>query len=352
MDGFSGYNQIQIHPADQYKTTFTIPWGTFSYRVMPFGLKNAGATFQQAMNYVFYDLTRIILAYLDGLIARSKKQTQHLDDLRVVFQRCRQYNIRLNPLKCVFCITIGCLLGFIVSQHGITVDPLKVQAITKIPTPQNLRQLQSLQGKSNFLRCFVPYYATRVHGFLHLLRPGIPFQWDERAQTTFNDLKVTLSNAPLFSPLDYGRDYILYLLASAVSVARVLVQLGDDIREHVIYHISKSLSGPPLKYNHEEKLTLTVQKLHHYILLHITKVVADSNPMQYLLSRRQINGKFSRWIVILQEYNLEFSTPKIKKALILAELITTFPSDATSSLVNTDFVGPWLGKQCWPSTKF
>jgi hypothetical protein len=152
MDGFSGYNQIQIHPADQYKTAFTTPWGTFAYRVMPFGLKNAGTTFQWAMTYIFHDLAHIILAYLDDLTARSKKRTQHLDDLRIIFQRCRQYNIRLNPLKCIFCVTTGCLLSFIISQSGITVDPLKVQAITEIPPPQNLRQLQSLQGKANFLR--------------------------------------------------------------------------------------------------------------------------------------------------------------------------------------------------------
>jgi hypothetical protein len=144
MDDFSGYNQIQIHPADQYKTAFITPWGTFSYRVMPFGLKNAGATFQRAMTYIFHDLATIILTYLDDLTARSKKCTQHLDDLRSIFQRCRQYNIRLNPLKCVFCVTARRLLGFIVSQSGITVDPLKVKDITEIPPPCNLRQLQSL----------------------------------------------------------------------------------------------------------------------------------------------------------------------------------------------------------------
>jgi hypothetical protein len=92
----------------------------------------------------------------------------------------------------------------------------------------------------------------------------------------------------LISPPDYDHDYILYLSASVVSVAGVLVQLGDDGPEHVIYYISKNISGPPLKYNHDEKLALTVvlavQKLCHYILLRTTKVVADSNPMQYLLS--------------------------------------------------------------------
>jgi hypothetical protein len=130
MDGFFGYNQIQIHPTYQYKTTFTIPWGTFSYHVMPFGLKKTDATFQQAMTYVFHDLSHIILTYLDDLTTRSNKLTQHLDDLRIVFQRCHQHNIRLNTLKCVFCVTVGRLIGFIISQHDIVMNPLKFQAIT------------------------------------------------------------------------------------------------------------------------------------------------------------------------------------------------------------------------------
>jgi hypothetical protein len=186
------------------------------------------------------------------------------------------------------------------------------------------------RAKLTFLRCFVPDYAIRAHGFLRLLRHDIPFHWDDYAQQSFDDLKAALSNAPLISAPDYNRDYILYVSASAVSVAGVLVQLGDDNHEHVIYYVSKNLSGPPLKYKHEEKLALAVvlavQKLRHYILLRTTKVVIDSNPMQYLLSRRQVNGKFSHWIIILQEYDLEFSTPKSKKALVLAELVTTLPS--------------------------
>jgi hypothetical protein len=158
----------------------------------------------------------------------------------------------------VFCVTAGCLLSFIVSQSDITVDPLKVKAITEIPPPWNLRQLQSLQGKDNFLRCFVPDYAIRAHGFLHLLCHEIPFHWDDYAQQSFDDLKATLSNAPLINAPNYNCDYILYVSASAVSVAGVLIQLGDDNREHVIYYVSKNLSGPPLKYKHEEKLALAV----------------------------------------------------------------------------------------------
>jgi hypothetical protein len=135
MDGFSGYNQIQFNTQDQYKIAFTTPWGTFTYRVMPFGLKNARAILHHAMSYCFHDLVHIILAYLDDLTARSKKQSQHIEHLRVVFLRCRKYNIHLNPLKCVFCVPMSYLLGFIVSKQVITTDPLKVQAISKLPPP-------------------------------------------------------------------------------------------------------------------------------------------------------------------------------------------------------------------------
>jgi hypothetical protein len=108
---------------------------------------------------------------------------------------------------------------------------------------------------------------------------------------------MVLSNTPLISAPDYNHDCILYISASTVSVVGVLIQISDDDHEHVIYYISKNLLGPPLKYKSKEKLALAVvlavQKLHHYILLRTTKVIEDSNPMQYLLSRRKINGKFS-----------------------------------------------------------
>jgi hypothetical protein len=221
------------------------------------------------------------------------------------------------------------------------VDPLKVKSITEIPPPRNLRQLQSLQGKANFLRHFVPDYAIRAHDFLRLLLHDIPFHLENYAQQSFHDIKTALSNAPLISAPDYNRNYILYVSTSAVSVAGVLIQLRDENCEHVIYYVSKNLLGPPLKYKHKEKLALAVvlavQKPRHYILLRTTKVVADSNSMQYLLSHRQVNDKFARWIIILQEYDLEFSTPKSKKALVLAELVMALPSDTTSSPVNTDF---------------
>jgi hypothetical protein len=114
---------------------------------------------------------------------------------------------------------------------------------------------RACREKPNFYTVF-SYIMPLTCSFLLLLRHDIPFQWDGHAQISFVDLKYTLSNSPLISPPDYNRDYILYLSASVVSVVGVLIQLGADVSEHVIYYISKNLSGPPLKYNHNDKIYL------------------------------------------------------------------------------------------------
>ena len=144
MDGFSGYNQIDILPQDQHKTTFICLWGTFAYRKLPSGLKNAGATFQRAMSYAFHDIKSIVQPYLDDLLTKSRRRQDHLDHLQKNFVHYRHYYIRLNPHKCIFRVELGQLLGFIVANDGIHVDPLKVEEIEKLPPPRTILQLQSL----------------------------------------------------------------------------------------------------------------------------------------------------------------------------------------------------------------
>ena len=179
MDRFSGYNQIQIKPEDQHKTAFICPWGTFAYRKMPFGLKNAGPTFQRAMTLIFHDLKSIIEVFLDDLTAHSRMRMRHSYHLRLVFERCRHYSVRLNPHKCIFCVKSGHLLGFIVSKEGIRVDPLKVGVILQLSPPKNICHLQCLQGMANFLRRFVVNFANLTRGFMRLLKKDTPFEWDE-----------------------------------------------------------------------------------------------------------------------------------------------------------------------------
>ena len=155
MDGFLGYNLIEILPVDQHKIAFIFPWGTFAYLKLPFGLKNTGATFQCVMSYAFHDIKHIVEPYLDDLPSHSQRREDHPGHLRNIFLRCRHYKIQLNPHKCVFCIETRCLLGFVVSKDGIWIDPLKIAAILALPSPTKLLELQSLQGKEKFLLHFM-----------------------------------------------------------------------------------------------------------------------------------------------------------------------------------------------------
>src|SRR5271156_5834341 len=129
------------------------------------------------MSYAFHDIKKIVEVYLDDLTAHSKKRADHPAHLRAIFERCRFYKIRLNPHKCIFCAISDRLLGFIISKHGMMVDPFKVEAIIKLPPPRTIRQLQSLQGKGNFLRRFIANYAEITKGFMHLLKKDVPFIW-------------------------------------------------------------------------------------------------------------------------------------------------------------------------------
>ena len=138
------------------KTTFTTRWGTYAYDVMPFGLNNAGATYQRAMLTLFHDVMhKEIEVYVDDMIAKSRTARDHLVDLRKLFKRLVKYRLRLNPNKCIFITSLGKLLGFIVSQRGIEVDPAKVQAIRDMLTLQTEKQIRIFLGKVNYIACFI-----------------------------------------------------------------------------------------------------------------------------------------------------------------------------------------------------
>jgi hypothetical protein len=270
------------------------------------------------------------------LPAHSMRRFDHPNHLQAIFVRCRFYHIRLNPHKCVFCAEFDRLLSFIVFHQGIQVDPLKVEVILNLPPPPTLRRLQSLQGKANFLRCFIPNYAEITRGFTWLLKKDSEFVWDTIANNAFEALKLSLTRAPLLFPPDYSRDYFLYLAASNYTIGMVLIQEDDAHDKHVIYYLSRSLMPTEIKYQHVEKLALVfvqaIQRFEHYILSCKTTVIYHCNPMQHILTHQLLGGKYSKWIVILQEFDLEFERAKSKKSLVFTELICDFPHSATENV--------------------
>ena len=122
------------------------------------------------MNLIFHSLKMIIEVYLDNLIAHSRLRVRRQYHLRLVFERCHHYRVHLNLHKCIFCVTVGRLLGFIVSKEGIRVDPLKVEAILQLSPSRNIRHLQCLQGMANFLQRFVVNFSNLTKGFMRILK--------------------------------------------------------------------------------------------------------------------------------------------------------------------------------------
>ena len=137
MDEFLGYNQIKMALEDMEKTSFITPWGTYCYKVMPFGLKNVGATYQRAATTLLHDLIhKEVEVYVDDMIVKSKDHEGHIPTLRKFFERIQFYKLLLNLKKCIFGVTSEKLLGFMVSQRGIEVDPQKIKAIVEMKPPR------------------------------------------------------------------------------------------------------------------------------------------------------------------------------------------------------------------------
>lgn len=234
----------------------------------------------------------------------------------------------------MFCIGYGHLLGFIVSKDGICLNPCKVQAIIDLPPPSNLLQIQKLQGKENFLRRFIPNYAKLAKGYTRLLKKEVPFNWDQVVQASFDALKESLIKESLMYTPDYQRDFNLYLATVDTTIAMVLVEEDNGIK-HPIYYLSQNLNDTERKYSYVEKLALAtvqaIQTFRHYVLFPKTTVLSDCNSMTYILSRQLLGGKYSEWIEILQEFDMEFVKSKSKKALVFTELLCDFPSSSNDS---------------------
>ena len=176
MDAFSGYNQIRMKEEDQEKTSFITNQGLFCYKVMPFRLKNAGATYQRLMNKMFaHQLERNVQVYVDDMLVKSVCENDHLNDLQKTFDTLRSYNMKLNPSKCVFGVTAGKFLGFMVSQRGIEVNSEKVQAILELKPPRTVKAVQRLNGKVAALNKFVSKATDKCLPFFRILKKS--FEW-------------------------------------------------------------------------------------------------------------------------------------------------------------------------------
>ena len=252
IDAFSGYNQIKMNEEDQEKTSFVTSQRLFCYKVMPFRLKNAGAMYQRLMNKMFtHQIGRNVQVYVDDMLVKSLRENDHLNDLQETFDTLRSYNMKLNPSKCVFGVTAGKFLGFMLSQKGIEVNPEKVRAILELEPPMMVKAVQNLNGKVTALNRFVSKAMDKCLSFFHVLRKS--FEWTDECQKAFKDLKKYLSSLPLLSPSRPREELYLYIAVSQVAVSAALVR-EEGGSQRPVYFIIRAFRGAEERYPRMEKL--------------------------------------------------------------------------------------------------
>src|SRR4051812_9375255 len=338
MDGFSGYNQIKMALEDMEKTTFITPWGTFCYKVMPFGLKNAGATYQRAMTTLFHDMMhKEIEVYVDDMIAKSQSEEGHLTHLQKLFERLKKFNLRLNPNKCMFGVRSGKLLGFIVSQRGIEVDPDKVKAIQEMPVPRTEKEVRGFLGRLNYISRFISHLTATCEPIFKLLRKDQPIKWNGDCQVAFETIKRYLQEPPILVPPVSGRPLIMYLTVLERSMGCVLGQQDETGRkEHAIYYLSKKFTDCESRYSPLEKtccaLAWASKRLRQYMLNHSTWLISRMDPLKYVFEKQALTGRIARWQMLLSEYDIQYVTQKAIKGSVLAEHLAHQPIEEYQSM--------------------
>ncbi|RVX22960.1 Transposon Ty3-G Gag-Pol polyprotein [Vitis vinifera] len=288
MDGFSGYSQILMAPEDMEKTSFITEWGTYCYRVMPFGLKNAGATYQRAATTLFHDMMhRDVEVYVDDMIVKSRDRSDHLAALERFFERIKQFRLRLNPKKCTFGVTSGKLLGYMVNERGIKVDPDKIRAILDMPAPRTEREVRGFLGRLQYISRFIARLTDICEPIFRLLRKSQPTVWDDQCQRPFKRIREYLLLPSILAPPTPGRPLLLYLLVSDMALGCMLAQLDDSGKYWAIYYLSK--------------------RMLHYE------------------TRPALVGHLMRWLVLLTEFDIHYVTQKSIRWSIVADHLASLP---------------------------
>lgn len=326
LDLASGFHQIEIHPNSIKKTAFSVDNGHYEFLRMPFGLKNAPSTFQRVMDEVLKDLqNKICMVYMDDIIIFSTSLQEHIQNLKLVFNKLREAQLRIQLDKCEFLRKEVQFLGHVVTPAGIKPNPAKILAIQNFPIPKTQKEIKSFLGLLGYYRKFINNFAKITKPLTNCLKKNKKIIHDDEFKNCFILCKNLLTSEPVLAYPDFSKPFELVTDASNYAIGCVLQQNG-----HPISYASRTLNPAETNYSTIEKELLAIVfgcKYHECYLFGKTFTIkSDHKPLQWLFNLKEPNSRLLRWRLKLEkfDFNVEYTKGKDNKA-----------ADALSRIQNT-----------------
>lgn len=309
IDLHSGFHQIPLNEDSRPLTAFSTDFGMFQWTVVPFGINVAPASFSRMMTLAFSGLApNKAFIYMDDIIIIGFSESNHLENIRDIFNTCRQFNLKINPLKCDFFRHEVNFLGHKCTSNGLLPDPSKINSITNYPRPKDKAETKRFVAMANYYRRFIQNFASITKPLSELTRKRVDFVWSDQCEQAFQLLKNKISSPPVlqYPKFEEGNEFILTVDASDIGCGCVLSQSADDLP---ITFISRTFKGAEKNKPAIEKELLAVHfaitSLRPYIYGRKFTVRSDHKPLIYLYSLKNPSSKLTRIRLDLEEYNFE-----------------------------------------------
>ncbi|GJY82085.1 reverse transcriptase domain-containing protein [Tanacetum coccineum] len=304
LDAYKVYHKVHMAQDDDEKTAFYTDQGTYCYTKMPFGLKNAGTTYQRLVDTAFQSqIGRNLEAYVDDMVIKSNDEKVLIADIADIFDNLRRINMKLNPKKCSFGVEEGKLLGYMVtSSEGIRASPKKTKAIADMQSPRTLKDMQSLSEKLAALKRFLSRSVERSFPFFETLKDTTKenkdeYRWTENAEKAFQEMKRVIVELPSLTTHVKEETLYVYLAATTGAVSAVLLTERKG-KQCLVHYVSRMLNDAEKNYTPLEKLALSLlhmsRRLQRYFKAHPIKVITNQ-PLKQILSKTQALGKLAKY---------------------------------------------------------
>lgn len=300
---------MSVHKDDRAKTLFSTDKGHYEFLKMPFGLKGAPSTFQRLMNTVLLGINGIkAFVYIDDVMIYAHDLKDHSEKLKEIFQRFRDYNLKVQPMKCEFLRHEVIYLGHIITEQGLKPDPSKILSVKNFPVPISQKQLKSFLGLSGYYRRFIRNYGKIAKPLTALLKNDIMYDWTNTCQQAFETLKNALISEPILSYPNFDKPFNVTCDASNLAIGSVLSQgpIGQDLP---IVYSSRVLNKAEQNYCTTEKELLAIvwslKQLRPYLLGRKFYIVTDHQPLSWLVNHKNPGSRLMHWRLAMEEYEYE-----------------------------------------------